>query len=308
MTESNWEKLACNLCGSKDYKILYKSNFNYDLVEGHFSQYSVYADIVRCNNCSLVYESPREKIDIINERLMKEAYPIKELAIEEREKFFRLNIKRMKKNIPVKGRLLDIGCNIGDFLNLMRKEGLDIYGIEPSRSAAERAREYYGLNVINDVADNAIENFEDNFFDIVTIWDVIEHLSDPCGVLNKVNKKLKKGGYVCIATHNIDSLFAKATRSFYPHLMYQHLYHFSDKTLKAMLDKAGFQIVKSETFNKMWSVKYLMSLLKDFFPTNKFICRISDDLNNISKFMHLQNLMIVVPIYNDMSVYAKKKL
>lgn len=306
--KNNWEESECNLCGSKDYKLLYKSNFNFELVDSHFSQYSVHADIVRCNNCSLTYESPREKIDIINKRLMKETYPIKESAIEEREKFFKLHIESMKKNIPVKGRLLDIGCNIGDFLNLMRKEGLDVFGIEPSRSAAERAKEYYGLNVINDVVDNAIGNFEDNFFDIVTLWDVIEHLADPCGVLSKINKKLKKDGYICIATHNIDSLFSKITKSLYPHLMYQHLYHFSDKTLKAMLDRAGFRVVKSEIFNKIWSAKYLILLLKEFFPTNKFVCKISDDLAKMSKFMHLQDLILVVPVYNDMRVYAKKQL
>ena len=307
MTDGSWEVISCNLCGSKDYKMLYKSNFDFELVDRNFSQYSVYADIVRCVKCGLIYESPREKVDIINKRLMKESHPIKELAIEERESFFELNIKSMKKNIPVKGRLLDVGCNIGDFLNLIRKEGLDTYGIEPSSSAAEKAKKYYGLNIINDVAYNAIDSFEDNFFDVVTIWDVIEHLSDPSGVLSKINKKLKKDGHICIATHNIGSLFARITRSHYPHLMYQHLYHFSDKTLKAMLDKTGFNIVSSETFNKMWSVRYLISLLKDFFPTNRFFCKTSDGLAKISRSMHFQNLKIIVPIYNDMRVYAKKK-
>jgi 2-polyprenyl-3-methyl-5-hydroxy-6-metoxy-1,4-benzoquinol methylase len=307
MLKNHWEEAECNLCGSRDYKLLYKSNFNAELVDRQFSQYSVHADIVRCNNCSLIYESPRETVAVINKRLMKETYPIKELAVEEREKFFKLHIKSMKENIPVKGRLLDVGCNIGDFLDLMKKEGLDVFGIEPSAYAAERAKEYYGLKVVNGVVDNALEGFEDNFFDIVTLWDVIEHLPDPCGALSGINRKLKKDGYICIATHNIDSLFSKITKSLYPHLMYQHLYHFSDKTLKAVLDKSGFKVVKSEIFNKMWSVKYLILLLKEFFPTNKFICKISDNLTKISGFLHLQNLMLVLPMYNDMRVYAKKQ-
>ena len=64
--------------------------------------------------------------------------------------------------------------------------------------------------------------------------------------------------------------------------------------------------MKSEIFNKIWSAKYLILLLKEFFPTNKFVCKISDDLVRISKFMHLQDLILVVPVYNDMRVYAKK--
>lgn len=307
MLKDGWGDIECNICNSKGYKILYKSNYDTELVERQFSQYSVYCDIVKCNKCGLIYESPREKIDIINRRLVTELYPIKVVAIQERSRFFEIYIKNIKKNIPLSGKLLDIGCNIGDFMYLMQKERLEVYGIEPSFYAAQRAEKIFGLKIINDVVDDAINNFSDEFFDIVTMWDVIEHLSDPRNTLYKINKKLKKGGYLCITTHNINSLFAKISRAGYPHLMYQHFYHFSDKTLKTILNMAGFEISKIEIFNKRWSIGYLIMLLKEFFPKNKFARRISDILSNTATFLHLQNVILLMPLYNDLRVYAKKK-
>ena len=307
MTNSHWENVICNLCKGKDYRILFKSTYDPEIVEKKFAQYSVYTDIVKCTKCGFVYETPREKADIITKRLRMESYPIKEHAIEERALSFKKYIDSMKKNIPFQGKLLDLGCNIGDFLHLAKKEGVEIYGIEPSVFAAEKAMNLFGIKVINDLVDNAVMNLPDDFFDIVTLWDVIEHFLDPLDILCKVNKKMKKGAYICIATHNIDSQFSKITGSWYPHLMYQHFYHFSDKTIKEMSSRAGYEVVKIEVFNKMWSIRFLLGLLKEFFPRNRFLCSISDIGINLVTFLRIQNIIITIPVYNDMRVYARRK-
>jgi len=197
--------------------------------------------------------------------------------LEEREGrvlTFRRNLQPLTKMMPAPGncRLLDVGCHIGVFLEIAREQGWEVWGVEPSSWAAKQARDR-GLEVSIGTLKEA--QFPSNFFDVVTMWDVIEHLTDPLGSLEEVNRILVPGGIICIHTINIESPFARLMGPRWPWLMEMHLYYFSPQTLSQMLEKAGFRLVQTFTQGRYLRLGYLLSRLE---PYSRLLARGSESL------------------------------
>lgn len=151
------------------------------------------------------------------------------------------------RQVPVKGRLLDVGCSTGQFLNLAASAGYEVSGVEFSDDSRRFAADHFGLSVeagsIHYTAHPA------GSLDLVTMFDVIEHVRDPMADMGAAWKLLKPGGWFVLSTPNIDGLFPRLSRvlarrlDFWPHPEPPyHLYQFSVRTLTAMLQRAGFTI------------------------------------------------------------------
>lgn len=139
-----------------------------------------------------------------------------------------------------KGVLLDVGCGKGKFLVEAMKHGWKTFGIEPTRTSFEVAKGY-GLEVIAKTLFEVC--FAPKTFDVVTLWHVFEHIRSPGKVLSILNTWLKDDGLVVIAVPNIESLQAKFGKALWFNLdPPRHLYHFSPKTLKLILEKNGFDV------------------------------------------------------------------
>ena len=144
-----------------------------------------------------------------------------------------------------KGNLLDVGCGAGFFLNYANSKGWDVNGIDLLDEYIQFAKEKL---MIKNVHCLSLEeaHFDEQFFDVVTLWDLIEHLPKPLQELKKINRLLKPGGHLAIWTPNVkNSIFMKENWTGY--ITYQHLYFFSLKTLEQLLKRAGFKIVFSKT-------------------------------------------------------------
>jgi SAM-dependent methyltransferase len=145
------------------------------------------------------------------------------------------------------GRLLEIGCATGAFLNGMKKqEGWEVAGVEISDQAAAIARQWYHL----DVWTGALEqiDFPENSFDVVTLWDVLEHLPDPIGQLHRVKHLLKSGGYLIVRVPNSASLTAKIFGKYWAGWdAPRHLFVFTPDTLRKMLHSAGYELIHQNT-------------------------------------------------------------
>src|SRR6185503_10728546 len=126
-------------------------------------------------------------------------------------------------------RLLDAGCAMGFFLNQARADGWEVEGIDPSRWAAEYARREFGLTVHN--APLARVALKPASFDVITLWDVVEHLPHPVTDLTHLARALKPGGLFALSTHSIGSLSAKLLGPRYPFLMAMHVTHFNRRTI-----------------------------------------------------------------------------
>lgn len=225
------------------------------------SQWAFYKErgvlgIVRCERCSLLYVSPRlkepEKIYWGDgDNYFREAKLIFEgKAKHHRDQNYIDDLKVIHRYKP-SGNFLDVGTNMGFFLRNARGWGWNLYGVEPSPSLSEMARKYFGLDIKTSFLEDA--DFQDNFFDIVTMTDVFEHIPEPSKILSHIHRILKSDGILFIKVPNgLFNLFkfciAKVLRRLNNYDLfdsYEHLIHYSDKTLNGMLKKYGFKVLKT---------------------------------------------------------------
>jgi SAM-dependent methyltransferase len=142
-----------------------------------------------------------------------------------------------------KGRLLEIGCGAGFFLKAAERAGWDAWGLELSEAGAAFATERLGLRVRREQAERA--GFGDASFDIVVMFDVIEHLLEPIAILRTVHRMLRPGGAVLISTPNLNALSRTALGHGWAVLSpAEHLYYFTEATLTRGLESAGFSGVR----------------------------------------------------------------
>ena len=226
------EQINCNLCGIDDTKLLYnKDSLN----------------IVRCKRCSLVYINPRLSEADREKYYSKDYFNVyfkdKEIHMKNRFKKRLDEIYRYKEG----GRLLEIGCGTGFFLALARKRGWETYGAELSPYASRYACEELKLNVFKGRLEKA--NYPKDYFDVITLWHILEHVPDPEYLLKEIARILKSDGLLAIEVPNISSLVVRLLKTkwelFAPK---EHLYYFSPKTLGRMLKEMGFKIIKMHTY------------------------------------------------------------
>jgi 2-polyprenyl-3-methyl-5-hydroxy-6-metoxy-1,4-benzoquinol methylase len=240
-------KVNCNLCGRDDYLIRFPATADgdaprVDAFRCTHPGYGHHAQIVECRHCGLVYANPRWPTDVV-----LDAYTAVEdrTYVEERlgrEITFKHHLRDMEQIIgPAEGRsLLDVGAYIGVFVEVAAAAGWQAQGVEPSEWAAAEARRR-GLNVRVGTLDTA--GFALESFDVVTLWDVIEHLVDPAVELDRARCLLRPGGWLVVHTMDIDAPIARLMGSRWPWLMDMHLYYFSRRTLSRMLAAHGYEVV-----------------------------------------------------------------
>ncbi|MFQ5847665.1 MAG: class I SAM-dependent methyltransferase [Candidatus Methylomirabilales bacterium] len=227
---------ACNLCGGRSAVLLQQAEEPYR--------------VVRCEQCTLVYVDP-----LPGQRRLEEHYDESyyhewiSTQKEEREILWRNRLPEVLRHKKT-GRLLDIGCGEGTFIKLAKEAGFEVFGTELSRYAGRRARELYEVPVF---VGNVIEaGFPAEYFDVVTLYHVIEHVDDPRRYLSEAYRILKTDGLLIVACPNVESyVFNLAYRCFKRrpvHLFSQHdkeihLYHFSSRTLSMLLERVGFTVI-----------------------------------------------------------------
>ena len=233
------EEVLCNLCGSTDLEdVGEKLGFT----------------VVECSQCGLKFTNPRPNKKA-REMLYRRRYyfdyrawlgqKIKsESAIQES-----LLAEQQLRNILVykrKGRFLDIGCSTGELLYAAQKRGFECWGVEPNEWAREFATKKRGLRVINKELQRL--SFESSFFDVVSCMEVIEHIPDPLGGLQEINRILKNDGVLVLSTPNFGCADSQASGMNWKHNKpWEHIYLFDNAHLQKMLDLAGFSISHIKT-------------------------------------------------------------
>ena len=234
------ETVVCDFCGADQTSILYSGT---DLDEPILKD----SAIVRCAQCGLMYLNPRPSEAEIG-FFYPPDYRNYQGAIED-EKFAIMRWMRNKKMAQrrekiekysglTSGRILDVGCSTGLFLNEMQKSGWSAQGIEPTPSAAQYAKNRFHLEIFQGFLAEA--DYEPASFDVITFWDVLEHSFSPRRDLQKTAQLLRPGGLVAINVPNWHSpdrmLFGPNWIGLDPP---RHLYIFTRKTLTLLLKQAG---------------------------------------------------------------------
>jgi SAM-dependent methyltransferase len=162
------------------------------------------------------------------------------------------------------GSILDIGCNSGGFLSTMNRKDWKLYGIEIERSMAEKARQSTGAEVF--AGDLMQAPFPADSFDVITCFDVLEHVYQPREFLEKVHGWLKPGGIFYTVLPNIDSWESRVFGGHWYGLeLPRHLFHFSPTSLRYIMNKLGFEYVYLSTRSSYieLSVGYVVSTLME---------------------------------------------
>jgi 2-polyprenyl-3-methyl-5-hydroxy-6-metoxy-1,4-benzoquinol methylase len=258
------ESVRCNLCGGEEGQPRFPNTINgfEEEIESDgthafrctHSGYGRHHAIVECRNCSLVYTNPRPHAQEILDSYFTVEDELYQQERDGRLLTFERHIGPLEKLKKPPGRLLDVGAYTGIFVEVAGNHGWDAWGIEPSRWALAQARAR-GLQMIEGTLDSG--GLPDASFDVVTMWDVIEHVSDPLSVLEQAHRLLGPGGIVVVHTMNLDSLFARLLGGKWPWLMEMHIYYFSRRTLRAMLEKAGFAVLEIQTQGRFVRFTYL---------------------------------------------------
>jgi len=222
--------------------------------------------LVRCNSCGLIFVSPmpEETATFYNEVYFAGGgeccgYINYDRDKEPMRRSFESYLDHMESALGRKGRLLDVGCATGYFIDIARSRGWEVEGIDISEHAIEKGRAK-GLTVQAGTLDNI--NFPEKSFDAITLLDVVEHLRDPKSSIIEARRLLTEGGIVVVATPDAGSLVARTLKSNW-HLVVppEHLVFFNRENLGNLLIQTGFSPVLVTNIGKHFTIPYIFRML-----------------------------------------------
>lgn len=290
--EESLEPVACGLCGSARSRTKFE--------DGPFS-------VVTCEECELTYVTPRLRDASLIEHVYDEGYWTSGAAKSRGYTDYRadapLYLKTYRRRLAVvrrhferPGRVLDVGCAAGYFLEVMRGEGWEIQGLEPSDPIRAAAAERLGeAHVRGGLLHEA--GLEPSSFDLVTFWDVLEHIPDPVQALAHARTLLREGGRILIETQNVDSRAAALLGKRWQHYKHaEHIYHFNPRTLDDVLRRAGLEAVENtpRLGGKYVSLGFIAERAGKLHPIFSTLLAPLRLLAGVSVYVNLFDEMIVV--------------
>jgi 2-polyprenyl-3-methyl-5-hydroxy-6-metoxy-1,4-benzoquinol methylase len=261
------EHRNCPNCGENDFEVLFESNIGEgDLQDGIDTVYMLpggkYGRHVKCRNCHLIYVNPIEKASQINGNYSEMKNGDVSIVRANRLRATKAQVKLIRK-YKSNTTLLDVGCGEGFFLFNASKAGYITKGVELSHDAVEYAKKEFGLDV--EIGPLEELQFPENYFDVVTLWVVLEHVPYPLATLKEACRILKPGGLLAVSTPNIGGVLAKILRRRWWEIRRVHINQFTTRTLTDIVQNAGFTNVSSVCYRES------ISLLKLSVPVLKYL-------------------------------------
>ncbi len=295
------EYVRCNNCGADDTRpVAVIDNLH----------------IVRCRRCGLTYVNPRYEQSALQE-IYTESYYDHDgivngleffgyedyLADEENIKLTFAGRLRTIHKYVTPGRLLDVGCATGFFIDLARERGWQVVGTEVSQFSAAYARDKLGLDVRLGTLTSL--GLEPESFDTVTMWDVLEHVTDPMAELKEVSRVLRTGGILSIITPDAGSIVARLLGDRWEEYrrVREHVYFFSRKTIAEMLRQAGFSVLKFESAGKLFYLGPALERLKYY----TWDGAVTSAASKLVYRLGLGNVRVRVNPFTKLTVYARKR-
>lgn len=236
---------ACPFCGSagrteimrKTRNAVNGARFTPGRIGGQITVFSA----ARCDACGLVYQSPRPPESTLL-RIIDEGYPIRE-PNERLRRLFAEDLRILSKHAAPGGRLLDIGCNAGFFLDLAR-DRYEVHGCDPCGPAVRYANEKLGLEHVIRGTIEAWPAREGGGFDAITSIDTFEHMYDPAEFVARVYERLNPGGVFFVRTLRRDGVNARLTGTDWHGFTTWHLIFPTAREVADVCEKAGLKTEK----------------------------------------------------------------
>jgi 2-polyprenyl-3-methyl-5-hydroxy-6-metoxy-1,4-benzoquinol methylase len=269
MTDDDYtrEEVPCNICGISNEEFLFYAPER----------------IVKCKNCGLMYNNPRLDADSLSKMYTREYFQIddddygvdyKAYAnyIGDEDVIVRSMLRRMKKvekYARCKGSVLDVGCATGFSLVAAEKLGWEAHGIEYSDFCVDYARSR-GLNVHQ----GSLDTYQGSeaSFDAITMWDYLEHSSNPRGELARCRELLRQNGIIVLSIPNVDSWsFPVFKKKWIGFKNIEHFYYYSRKTIAQLAELAGLAMEDSFYHGKYLSLSFFLSRVQYYVPRNPLL-------------------------------------
>jgi 2-polyprenyl-3-methyl-5-hydroxy-6-metoxy-1,4-benzoquinol methylase len=254
----------CPICSKSNF-LSFKTIDDYFLTGEKFQ-------LTQCDDCGFIFTNPRPKPDKIqgyyqsNEYFShsKEKRNITSFLYNLVKSYSLKSKYRIIAKYSKKGKILDIGCATGEFLDYFNKNGWKTKGIEPAPEPRKFAKEKYGLDVSDE---NVLSEMKQETFDVITLWHVLEHVSNLNKRVDQIQSLIKANGIVVIALPNYQSWDAKFYDKYWAaYDVPRHLYHFSRKTIEILLSNHRLKII--ETIPLFFDSFYV-SLLSEKYKNGK---------------------------------------
>jgi SAM-dependent methyltransferase len=243
ISQLEWEECACDSCNSTETQLIFEGPDLGHQLPGIFR-------MVKCTTCGLIRQNPRLVWESLKTYYPEDYLSYAPLAREEKHWWQRLERrygqwKRLRsiERFQKQGRLLEIGCGTGMFLEeVLRSDRWEAIGIEPSEKAAEYVRRMLEIPVYQTTF--AEVELEPHSFDVIVLWNVLEHFYSPVKELARVSQLLKPNGLLVFSIPNLNSLNAKLFGYHWSGWdLPRHLYVFPHPQLDEILRKIGFTIL-----------------------------------------------------------------
>jgi 2-polyprenyl-3-methyl-5-hydroxy-6-metoxy-1,4-benzoquinol methylase len=243
-------KPVCPLCQSQETQERYALQQNSALM------------ICQCQKCSLQFLHPPPSDNELTELYTDAYYQAWGFDRQENRIVEQMKHKTFERRLQViskfksHGRILDVGCATGFFLNIAEKFGFESFGIELSKFSGNLASNKFGANKI------FIGRMEDykvthTYFDVITMFDFLEHIKNPKDIFRKTSTLLKNDGIVVVTTPDTDSFTCKYMKAKWTHYKYEHVLYFNRNTLKQLALQTELEVVEHRMCYKAINLFYL---------------------------------------------------
>jgi SAM-dependent methyltransferase len=198
--------------------------------------------ILQCERCTVAFTHP---IPADLGRYYPTTYrDYKPVVLSILSAFYRVKARQWSYLFPQPGEALEVGCGPGIMSNVLQQLGWKVTGLERTEEAAEVGRRLFGLNVLAAEVEDlpAIRQY-----DLIILFQVLEHMADPVAIVSECERRLKPGGKIIISVPNFNSWQSHFGKAAWLHLdVPRHLFHFSATSLDVLLKRAGLAGVSAD--------------------------------------------------------------
>jgi SAM-dependent methyltransferase len=252
--------VGCPVCESTRQRVKWSPRVKLDdpsVLYGAASGVRDTQRLVACLDCGMVYESPRFPEPLIVKGY-EQAADEHDSQFAQRADCFRRALNSLNRHLPPPpADVLDVGTAGGAFLMAASELGYRAQGLDPSIALVEQGKKR-GLSITQGTLDCAPSS--PHTFDLVCLWDVLEHVADPFTVLSQCKRLLRPGGVLLINFPDIGTWPARLAGRWYWWLLSVHLHHFSKPTLKKLCARAGLEVFYFQRFWARLELGYLFQM------------------------------------------------
>ncbi|MFT7695641.1 MAG: SAM-dependent methyltransferase [Candidatus Latescibacterota bacterium] len=265
MTTPVLDPTRCAICQTADNSSeLHPANFSVEALNPEvFSARRlpdrVHYRMARCNTCGLVRSDPVAHPDLLAQLYQRSEFTYASHTEDLRRTYGRY-LRRLERHRVRKGSLLEIGCGNGFFLGEALDQGYaEVHGVEPSSDAIAHADERVRKQIVCDMMRPGL--FAPASFDVICLFQVFDHISDPHAVIEECARILRPGGLVLFFQHNIRAVSARLLGELSPIIDIEHTFLYCAQTLARLCALSGLETIDSGAAFNTYSLSYLVRLL-----------------------------------------------